>query len=601
MASPADQVASLFSRASGFASGAKSDATEFLQALNSSIYAPPTLSVTWTSLAAPELPEMPEAPSLPTINFSIPGGRPGALTASMPAIVIDTLVEDAPEITLPDAPALVYGTVPDIPEIGEVSVPSAPTLALPDAPALLTLSTLATPAINLREDWLDNLGTVPTLELLEPTPYSYNVGPNYASQLLSTLQAKLNERMAGGTGLAPAVEQAIWDRARDRETRTAQANIDQIMRSSDALGFPLPSGVLAAQLREAEQNYYSKTSELSRDIALKQADLEQANLKQTIEESIRLEGQLIDYSYKMEQLAFESAKQYAENAIQCYNAQVERYKALLMGYQTYASVYKSIIEGELAKVEVFKAQLQGEQTKADINKVLIEQYKAEIEAGMSQVEIYRAQVGAAQTLMGLEQARIGAAGEQIKAYVATVNAETAKVEAYKAAVQGETAKIEIYRAKVGAFQAKVGAQGEKARAEISRFTALAQANAAEWDGYKALISAEGERVRALGVQSAAIVDGYKAASTAVQAVAEQQTTVWRSNIAQYEAGQNIAIQAAKINNDATMSANAARLDAAKVGAQVFAQMASAAFSTIQANASVQGTENVNYNYSGEIE
>lgn len=601
MASPADQVASLFGRASGFASGAKSDAAQFLQALNSSIYSPPTLSVTWTSLAAPILPDMPAAPSLPSIVFSVPGDRPSALTASMPNIVIDTLVEDAPEITLPTAPELAYGDVPDVPGIGVVSVPSAPTLVLPEAPAMLSLSSLTTPTINLREDWLDNLGSVPTLELLEPTPYSYNPGPNYSSQLLSALQTKLNDRLAGGTGLSPAVEQAIWDRARDRETRTAQANIDQIMRSSEAMGFQLPSGVLAAQLREADQNYYSKVSELSRDIALKQADLEQANLKQTIEDGIRMEGQLIDYSYKMEQMAFETAKQYADNAIQCYNAQVERYKALLQGYQTYASVYKSIIEGELAKVEVFKAQLQGEQTKADINKALVEQYKAEIEAGMSQVEIYRAQVGAAQTLMTLEQAKIGAAGEQIKAYVATVNAETAKVEAYKAAVQGETAKIEIYRAKVGAFQAKVGAQGEKARAEISRFTALAQAKAAEWDGYRAVVSAEGERVRAQGVQSAALVDGYKAATGAVQALAEQQTTVWRSNIAQYEAGQNIAIQTAKLNNDATLAANAARLDAAKVGAQVFAQMASAAFSTIQANASVQGTENVNYQYSGEIE
>ena len=33
----------------------------------------------------------------------------------------------------------------------------------------------------------------------------------YASQLLDNLKAQLNARIQGGTGLAPAVEQGIWD------------------------------------------------------------------------------------------------------------------------------------------------------------------------------------------------------------------------------------------------------------------------------------------------------------------------------------------------------------------------------------------------------
>ncbi|MDP3663905.1 MAG: hypothetical protein Q8R46_10955 [Nitrosomonas sp.] len=169
---------------------------------------------------------------------------------------------------------------------------------------------------------------------------------------------------------------------------------------------------------------------------------------------------------------------------------------------------RTIIDGELAKVEIYKAQLQGEETKAQVNTTLVQQYKAQVEAGMSQVEIYRAQVSAAQTLVQLEQAKIGAAGEQIKAYVAQVNAETAKVEAYKATVEGEVTKVQAYKAKVDAFSAKVGAQAEQARAEISRYSAMFQAKAAEWDGYRALVATEGERIRALGIQSSTLLDGY---------------------------------------------------------------------------------------------
>jgi hypothetical protein len=601
MSTPAEQVESAFNRAASYAEQARSQMSSFLAALDSSIYTPPTLSVTWESLAAPTLPALPTAPTLPTIEFTAPGGQPAPLALSEPTIEIADFTDSAPTLTLPTAPTVSYGAAPTIPAIGDVTVPSAPTISTPAAPTYLAISTVTTPTIDLREDWLTQLETIPTLNLLEPTPYSYTRGPEYASALLDALKAKLAERIGGGSGLSTAVEQAIWDRARDRETRTAQANIDQIARSSEALGFQLPTGALAQQLREAEKNYFDKLSDLSREVALKQADLEQQNLRETITAGIQLEGQLVEYSWKMEQMAFETAKAYAQNAIDLHNAAVDQFRALLQGYETYASAYKTIIDGELGKVEIYKAQLQGEETKAQVNTALVQQYKAQIDAGMAQVDIYRAQVSAAQTLVQLEQAKIGAAGEQIKAYVAQVNAETAKVEAFKAAVDGEVTKVQAFKAQVDAYSAKVGAQAEKARAQISRYSAMYQAKASEWDGYRAAVAAEGERVRALGLQSSSLVDGYKVVATAAQAQAEQQTSVWRANIAQYEAGQNIAIQTAKINNDAVTSTNATRLDAAKVGAQVYAQLTASAYSMINASASVSAgsSMSVGYSYSND--
>ena len=69
----------------------------------------------------------------------------------------------------------------------------------------------------------------------------------------SALRATLEARPAGGTGLDSTVETAIWDRARDRETKLALGNEAEIQRASEALGFSLPSGVIAAQLREAQR------------------------------------------------------------------------------------------------------------------------------------------------------------------------------------------------------------------------------------------------------------------------------------------------------------------------------------------------------------
>lgn len=600
MSTPAEVVASAFAQAQSYASSAQASLVAFTDALNGSIYAPPTISVTWNSIAVPSLPSLPAVPTMPTITFTAPTA-PADWVLAEPAITIDDFTEAAPTLNLPNAPTITYGAVPSIPAVADVAIPAAPTLPTVAVPTFLALSTPTFAGIDLHTAYLAKLDNIPTLALVAPTPYSYALGAKYASTLLTTLQSILLTRLAGGTGLSPAVEQAIWDRGRSRETQIALGNEAEIMRSSEALGFPLPAGVLAAQLREAQQTFYDKLSGLSRDVSIKQADLEQENLKQTIAAGMDLEGKLVDYSFKLEELTYQSAKTMAENAIASYNSQVEQFKALLQAYNTYAAAYKVIIDGELAKVEVYKAQLQGEQTKAQVNLALVQQYKAQIEAGLSLVEIFKAQVGAANTLIELEKTKISAAGEQIRGYVAQVNAETAKVEAYKAGVQGESTKVEVYRVKADAFRAKAGAQGDKARAQIARFSALAQAKTVEWQGYTAKVEAERSRITALGAQSTALLEGYKAGAAAIEAEAGMHTRIFEAQIKDYEAGQSIALQAGKINGDFTIATNNARLEASKVGAQVFAQLTASAYGMIhaQAGVSASGGTSVSYSYSND--
>ena len=596
-------VADCFDRAEQYATEARSQVAGFLSSLDDAIYVPPTVSLTWNSIAPPTLPDIPAAPDMPAITVNMPTGAPDPLAIAAPTIDIDDFTESAPSISIGSAPVLSFGAAPTVPSITTPSMPTADAVVLPDTPDYLTLSVVSFGGVDLHEDWLDKLDTIPEFSVLAPTPYSYSVGPDYASTLLTTLQGTINTRLGGGTGLAPAVEQAIWDRSRDRETSTAQANIDEIQRGADALGFDLPAGVLAAQMRQAQQEYYDKVSTLSRDISIKQAELEQENLKQAINEGIALEGKLIDYSYQMERLTFENAKQYADNAIQVHNAQVEAYKALMSGYQMYAAAYDTIIKAELSKVEVYKAQLQAEQTKADVNKTLVEQYKAQVDAQMSKVEIYKAQVGAAQALIQIEATKINAAAEQIRAYTASINGETAKVEAFKAEVQAQQAIVGIYESKVKAYSSKVGAQAEEAKANLAWYSAMVQAKTAEWDGYKAKVQTESERVKALGIQSGAMLDGFKAEAAAIESEARMHTQVWETQIKDYEASQSVLLQTAKINNDAAIQTNNARLEAAKVGAQVYAQLTASAYSMAHATAglSLQNSNGVHYNYSNDTD
>lgn len=654
MASPAELVSSTFSQAMSYASAAKAESASFIAALNGLVYAPPTISVNWATIAAPTLPTLPAQPTMPTVEFENPT-EPSAFAIDEPTFEIDEFAGVSPTLAFPTAPTISYGTLPTIPEVTDVtlpaaptltlpaeptltavSIPSAPTVTLPDLPTYLALSTPAFGGVDLNEEYLENLETIPTLVLAAPTPYSYSVGPEYASSLLSNVQAKLNERIAGGTGLTPAVEQAIWDRARDRETTIWLTNESEVLRNSEALGFQLPPGVTAAQQRDAQQLYFTKLSDQSREISIKQADLEQENLKQTIAAGIDLEGKLVDYSLQLERIAFDSARELASNTIASYNAQVDKYKSLLTAYQTYAQAYQAIIDGQMAKVEaykaeiaaesakadmnrtladqykseveatrigveVYKAQIDGERAKAEVNKTLIEQYQAGMSAALAQVEIYKAQLAGAETLVTIEQAKISAAGERVRGYVAQVNAETAKVEAYKAGVQAEATKVEAYKAEADAFAATAGAQAEVARLNLGRYEVLARVKTNEWEGYRARVDAERSRIQALGIQSGSLLDGYKAAATALESSANMHTRVWEGQIKNYEASQQIAIQAAKINGDNLIASNNARLDAAKVGAQIYAQLTASAYSMVHANANIAGTgaQNVEFRYEGK--
>lgn len=599
MTSATQQVNTAFTEARGYAKTTLAQAASFVAKLNGTVFTPPTFGASWEAVAAPTIPAMPTAPTMPSVEFNAPDA-PTGITETVPAITIDQFDEPSPQIHFPAPPTVSIGVAPSIPSIGAVAIPSAPVVAATPAPNYLQISTHTLGAINLHKEYLDNLSTVPTLELLEPTAFSYTRGPKYASQLLSDLMERIKARINGGTGLPPEVENAIWARGRSREMRTALANEQEALRSAETFGFMLPNGAIQSRARAAQQDFVDKMSSLSRDVMIKQAELEQENLKQSIGEGIELEKTLISTSLELERLGFDIAKATADNALQVYNAQVEKFKSVLAAFQTYASAYDTIIKGELAQIEIFKALLQGEQTKAEVNRTLVEQYKAAIEAGMSQVELYKAQIGGAQALIGLEEAKLGAAGKQIEAYVAQINGETAKSELYKTQINAEQTKASIYQTKAQAFTARVGAQAEESRAQIARFQAIGQAKSIEWQGYQAKAEVERSRINAIATQSGALLDGYRAQTAAIQVQGTMQAEMFKAKIHEYEASQNYVLQVAKANYDGIIATNASRMDAAKVGAQVYSQLAASSISAIHASASISGGDSygISYSYSG---
>lgn len=87
----------------------------------------------------------------------------------------------------------------------------------------------------------------------------------------------------GGTGIPKAVEDAIWQRDRDRLINDADAVEDTVLNSAAARGLYYPDEYSGFKSREAQFARLSETGKQSTSIATKQAEIEVESIKFAVE------------------------------------------------------------------------------------------------------------------------------------------------------------------------------------------------------------------------------------------------------------------------------------------------------------------------------
>lgn len=526
--------------------------------------------------AAPAV-SVPTPPSLITFSWNV-GNLPTPFNKNLniDPYLPDPFDENPPVLHFGDAPEPDYGPVPPAPPINtDFPFPADPSIIFPKPPALLSISVKPFDGVTIPEF----SGDIHELQIADPTIYKYTPGEGFTSALLTKVLDVLDARLNGGTGLPPDVETAIWNRGREREAKGYEDNRAELERM-ESLGYPFPPGVWLDAKLKIQNEYMAQSAGFSREVMIKQAELEQANIKQALEQSTVIESKLIDQYNQIEQRVFETAKYMTQAAIETYNAKVRAYQAYCEAYRTKAAIYEAQIRGLLAKVEVYKTEIQAEEIKAQINTALVQQYKAQIDAQMALVEIFKAELSAIQTKASIEKLKIDIYGEQIKAFVGTVNAYTAEVEGYKAAVGAEKTKMDAFTSQVQAYAAQVGAQAKVIDAKIEEYKGWIAAKQSEYDGYKANTSGEAARVGAISSFNTSQSDLYKAIVSGTSAYNEVLVKEWQVAYDQAQRVSDIANNVAKMNADLAMAARGVASDAAKVGAQVYAQLAAACLNAI---------------------
>ena len=215
------------------------------------------------------------------------------------------------------------------------------------------------------------IGTAP----ISPANNSVFTEIPYSSVYLTHLITQLDSWVTGAaTGLAPAVEQAIWDRERARTTATAGAKSEEAIRAFALRGFSKPPGALAIELQDAEQELQSAVIASSREQAIKQADLEQSNRRFAIEQAWKVQEGLIAYTTQQMNRALDAVKDIHSFVASVFHEQV-------LAYGTQAQVYTAKTG---AATTVYRAQIDAEVAESNLR---IESAKANIQVMLQQASI----------------------------------------------------------------------------------------------------------------------------------------------------------------------------------------------------------------------
>ena len=435
-------------------------------------------------------------------SYALAQGAIGALSAGLSDTDIDLPdVPDIPEIRPDTAPAFT-GEPADNPEapvepsLATYNMPLEPSYSFPSVPTLSnfifpsfvdgTISPMAAtmPAVNF---------AVPNIASITADDISYDT-------LFTTVKNKLeNNILNGGTMLDAVVEADIWQRNLERDQQALQDAVDKVTGQWAKFGFSLPDGLLAGSILGINTEYMNKSLDRSREIAVKQAELEQAGMFKSLELGVSFENMALSSLNEFAKRRLEAAKANGDILVAVFKERVNLFNASVEAFKADAIVYKTTIEAEVARAEVYKAKMAGLQIQAQVDE--------------SKVKIYAAQIGAIEQLANIYNTKV-------KAVAIMYDAEKVKVELFKGQVDAYAASLDAltkqYIGSIEAFKGEVQAYATKNDVSIKNADVASRVNLAV---YEASVKLMETTARIAEVQAQVRMEGLKGAAQAASNLA----------------------------------------------------------------------------------
>ncbi|QLA17695.1 hypothetical protein [Desulfolutivibrio sulfoxidireducens] len=548
--------------------------------------------------AAPEDPGFPDIPAPPEFPEVAVAGVDAPQAPSLEDIVLEeipipefTIIP--PDILIPEPPDLDWPEAPDGPPTpADIALPPDPEYVLPDPPVFDSLDIPAMPGV-----------IIPAFEGERP-PVPGFVAPGnlfvhheagYVSPLGEALSARVQKDLElGGTGLAPEVEDALWERGRNRLARELETRVREIGDRFAAAGCVAPGGPMLALIRQVQAEHAEKLADLSRDIGIKQAEMAREQGRFAVDTAVALETRNIELFNAVAARAFERAQAVARFGYEALDAEINIHNAQMARYQADAAVFETRVRASLAELEQYKTRMEGTRLAAEVQGVAAQVYKVQLDGVTALVETYKARMQGVAAKADLERQRLLAHEAAVQAYVAGVNAQTARLNAHAAHIAGEKAKAEVYADQVKAWVERVAALREQSQARLAAGTETAKIRL---EKYRADVAGYEARVRTAVAQAETLLRGGEGDLRAYEALVKAKGLETDAKAREYASRVDAYMKTAEVSlKEADMLLQSAlgemRLEVEKIrsGAQVSAQMAASALSSVNASAQIGYSE-----------
>lgn len=545
-----------------------------------------------------ELPDLPDFPAAPT--------------DSAPAAIVRP---DGP----PDAPAEAPApNIPPVPFLYDPSFTLPPTLIFPDAPVFGD-ATAGIPVPVLREIVLPDAPDIdidaivfnsvrPTFTAIAPDAddFAYVDAP-YEELMITQIKARIEDMLDGNTGLPAAVENAIWERAAEREDAQALRAEQEVYTDMGRRGFGLPNGVLNALLNGVQQKNQDQRATLSREVMIQIHKEKLEMLKFGVAQGIALEDLWVRLFTTIQDRKLQAARFAIDIAIAVFNARVAQFQAEGEMYKIDAEIYKTRIEAELAKLQVYAEQIKAQALIGDINEQDIKIYTARLQAVDMDVRIFLGLNESRKTTIEAELAKLTAFKTSIEIESTKLEASKLRLDAWRGQLEGEQLTQEVYKTRTQGYMIAVQAWQTEYQAEVERFKgdlALLDSNTQRFEALVNAYAALGnyEKSRA----DIAISDNTSRAQ--LYSALTQGNTGYNSSMIErvrlinetIRAQTEVALKNGEINITNAMGAQQLMIRAQETGSQVLASLGSGAMSAANVNASINDSTNSSLSCSTSI-
>jgi hypothetical protein len=265
-----------------------------------------------------------------------------------------------PDIPSPPNIEANFPSAPDRPVLGEI-----PNLSLPDTPD----------------------ADIPTFE----DGFGYNQ-TRYVRDGLTTFRARLVDFIDnGGTGIAAAVEQAIYARDKARREIDHEKAFEDVQNFFESRGNTMPSGNHRAAVDRMVIEQQRVYQEISRDVMIKAAELEQENMRIAQDTLVRVDTILVGLHGSEEDRELEAEKTRINAAI---------------------AIYEAYVRGVIARLEAHKLTVDSIVAYINANVAVIE----------ANSRVYQADVGAYAAQVDAEAKRLSATADVFRSNVSGIEA-----------------------------------------------------------------------------------------------------------------------------------------------------------------------------------